>query len=79
MNNIEMEKIFKKKFFWITIILLMIAEPTLNSLLNFWLQKLFDSAYEGGSRILILRLLTIGFIFWIIKRIIIYSSNIIRL
>lgn len=79
MNNIAMEKIFKKKIFWITIILLMIAEPTLNSLLNFWLQKLFDSAYEGGSRILILRLLTIGFIFWMIKRIIIYSSNIIRL
>lgn len=63
MNNIAMEKIFKKKFFWITIILLMIAEPTLNSLLNFWLQKLFDSAYEGGSRILILRLLNNRFYF----------------
>lgn len=68
----------KKMRYFILIVLFMIVEPSINSWLNFWLRKLFDSTSAGVNRIFILRLLSIGFLIWILKRMLIYSSSVIR-
>lgn len=70
--------ILKYKWYLILIIVLMILEPALNAVLNFWLQDLFNSASVGTDKIYILRLLTGGFLLWILKRIITYIMYVIR-
>ena len=65
----------KSKWYIILLLVLMIAEPSLNSYLNFWLQRLFNSAIPGAGRILVMRLLSQGFLIWIVKRIISFSSG----
>ena len=56
----------------------MIIEPTVNSILNFWLQKLFNSATVGANTVSVLRLLTAGFLLWMVKRIAVYGMLILR-
>ena len=70
--------VFKHKWHLAFIVVLMIIEPTINSVLNFWLQKLFNSATVGVDIIYILRLLTTGFLLWMGKRIITHTMLIIR-
>lgn len=70
--------IFKHKWYLIAVIILMILEPSVNSVLNFWLQNLFNSATVGAEKLLILRLLTKGFLLWILKRLVSYSMLVIR-
>ena len=74
-----MIKILMKYKVYIAIIVgLMIIEPAINSALNFWLQSLFNSASYGTDKILILRLLTIGFLLWMLKRLATYIMLIFR-
>ena len=70
--------LFKQKWYLAIIVVLMIIEPTINSVLNFWLQKLFNSATVGTDIVYILRLLTAGFLLWMFKRIITHAMLIIR-
>ena len=63
------------KWFIILLLALMIAEPSLNSFLNFWLQRLFNAAVPGTRRIVMMRLLSQGFLIWIVKRLISFSSG----
>lgn len=74
-----MKKVFfKNKVFLLVILILIIAEPALASVLNFWLQKLFASAQLGADKLLVLRLLTAGFLLWMTKRIISFSSSVFK-
>ena len=68
----------KYKWYVVAIVALIVIEPTINAMLNFWLQGLFNSAVVGANKIAILRLLTGGFLLWMLKRVITYSMLIIR-
>lgn len=70
--------LFGHKYYLCFIIVLMIIEPSINSILNFWLQKLFNSATVGADVVYVLRLLTAGFLLWMFKRIITYVMLIVR-
>lgn len=56
----------------------MIAEPSINAWLNFWQQDLFNSATVGTDKVLILRLLIIGFVVWLSKRFVTYTSGVVK-
>ena len=56
----------------------MIAEPSINAWLNFWQQNLFNSATVGTDKVLILRLLIIGFAAWLSKRYVTYTSSVVK-
>lgn len=68
--------IFKQKYYVITILMIIFLEPTINSVLNFWLQRIFNSATPGANELAVLRLLTIGFLLWMSKRLLSFTSSI---
>lgn len=67
----------KNKLYIVVILILIIAEPVVASVLNFWLQKLFSLAQPGNEMTAILRLLTIGFLLWMGKRLISFTVSVI--
>lgn len=73
-----LKQMFKYKWYLTCILLLIIAEPTLNSALNFLLQRMFNSATSGGSLIALMRLLSAGFLLWMLKRVIIFSNGVLK-
>ena len=70
--------IHNHKLYLCTIVLLMIFEPSINAILNFWLQKLFNSASIGADMVYIFRLLTVGFLLWVLKRVITHVMLLVR-
>lgn len=70
--------LLRQKWYIVLILVLIVADPALNSVANFWLQKLFNAAEPGADKVALLRMLTIGFLLWISKRIIVYSSGILK-
>lgn len=44
-----LKQIIKYKWYLLVVLILMIAEPTLNSIMNFLLQRMFNSATPSGS------------------------------
>lgn len=68
----------KYKWYVVAIIALMIIEPTINAMLNFWLQNIFNSANPDANKIAVLRLLTGGFLLWMLKRVVTHAMLIIR-
>lgn len=70
--------LLKQKWNIALILVLIVAEPSINSVLNFWLQRLFNTAEPGVDKMILLRLLTIGFLLWISKRIIAYVSSLLK-
>ncbi len=71
-----LKSLLKSKWFLMIIFILMLIEPSINAVLNFWLQKLFSSAEIGADKMLVLRLLTCGFLLWMLKRLISFSSDV---
>ena len=57
---------------------MMIAEPAINSYLNFWLRDLFGLAAPETPESLVLRFLIIGFLVWLGKRVVSYLGSIIQ-
>ena len=70
--------LFKYKWYITIIFVLIVIEPSLNSVLNFWLQRMFNSAMPGADMVVLIRLLTTGFLLWMLKRIICYASAILK-
>lgn len=70
--------LLKYKWYIAFIFTLMIIEPTINSVLNFWLQKIFNAATPGADKLVVLRFLTIGFLLWILKRIVLFTSTVLK-
>ena len=60
------------------IILMMIIEPSLNSILNFKLQTLFQLANSHALTITILQYLSIIFLLWLLKRIVSFASSVFK-
>lgn len=73
-----LKQLLKYKWYIAIILVLIIVEPTINSTLNFWLQRLFNSAAPGTDKLLILRLLTTGFLLWMLKRVVCFSTGVIK-
>ncbi len=71
-----LKSLFKSKWFLIIIFLLIAIEPSINAVLNFWLQKIFSTAEVGADKMLVLRLLTGGFLLWMLKRLISFTSDV---
>lgn len=70
--------LLKYKWYIGIIFVLIVLEPSLNSVLNFWLQRMFNSATPGANIVVVIRLLTTGFLLWMLKRIISYASAILK-
>ena len=70
--------LLKQKWYLGLILVLIIAEPSINSVLNFWLQGLFNTAEPGTDKLILLRFLTIGFLLWISKRLITYATGLLK-
>lgn len=70
--------LLRYKWYIAIIFMLIIIEPSVNSILNFWLQRMFNIATPGTDILVIFRLLTIGFLLWILKRVIAYTSAILK-
>lgn len=70
--------LFKYKWYIAIIFALIIIEPSLNSVLNFWLQRMFNAAKPGEDMVVIVRFLTTGFLLWVLKRIIAYASAVLK-
>ena len=62
------KRLLKYRWYLIVLVALMILTPTLNSVLNFWLQKFLNMAEPGADKVLVLRVLTGGFLLWMVKR-----------
>lgn len=73
-----LKQMFKYKWYLLVVLALIIAEPTLNSVMNFLLQRMFNAATPGGNIVELLRLLSAGFLLWMLKRIIIYSNGVLK-
>ena len=67
--------IFKNKWYLLFMLILIIADPTINAILNFWVQRLFNAAAPNGNKVFVMRLLTQGFLLWILKRLVSFSSG----
>lgn len=72
------KSLFNYKWYILAILALIILEPSINSVLNFWLQRIFNSVETGTDKMLLIRLMTVGFLLWILKRVIIYSSGVLK-
>ncbi len=70
--------LLKYKWYIAVILVLLVVEPTLNSVLNFWLQQIYNSAAPNAEKLYILRLLTTGFLLWIAKRVVTFSLSVIQ-
>lgn len=73
-----LKQLLKQKWYIVIIFILILVEPSLNSILNFWLQRLFNSATLGTDKIIVLRLLTTGFLLWILKRAISFTTGVLK-
>ena len=73
-----LKHLLKQKWYIFTIFILIIAEPSINSAMNFWLQGLFNAASPGASKMMLLRLLTLGFLMWISKRLVSFASGVVK-
>lgn len=73
-----LKQMFKYKWYLLVVLALIIAEPTLNSVMNFLLQRMFNTATPGGNVVELLRFLSAGFLLWMLKRVIIYSNGVIK-
>ena len=73
-----LKQIFKYKWYLLVVPALIIAEPTLNSVMNFLLQRMFNATTPGGNIVELLRLLSEGFLLWMIKRAVIHSNGVIK-
>lgn len=78
MVSCMLKQLLKQKWYIAIIFILILIEPSINSILNFWLQNLFNSATPGTDKIIVLRLLTIGFLLWILKRVISFTSGVLK-
>ncbi|MCM1224171.1 MAG: ABC transporter ATP-binding protein/permease [Lachnospiraceae bacterium] len=73
-----LKQLLNQKWYIAFILLLIILDPSLNSILNFWLQSLFNSATVGTDKLVLLRMLTMGFLLWILKRLVSFTSGVLK-
>lgn len=73
-----LKQLLNQKWYIVFILLLIILDPSINSILNFWLQSFFNSATVGADKLMLLRMLTMGFLLWILKRLVSFASGVLK-
>ncbi len=58
--------------------LLLILTPLLSAWLNIYLQEIINMAVQGAYKIVIMRMILIGFIVWMLKRFTEYTTDLVR-
>ena len=71
---------FALKYKWglLAILALIILEPSLSSWLYLWLQRMYTTIGPGTSKIVILRMLAIGIIAWVGKRLLGFTTSVVK-
>lgn len=72
------KRLFNQKFYIITIFVLIIAEPSISSWLYLFLQQIYNSVTVGTPHSEVLRLLFIGILIWIVKRLLLYAIAVVK-
>lgn len=70
--------LLKYKGYIAVIVAVIIVIPILDSLMSFWLQKLFNLVEPGADMMFIYRTLVAGFLVWIFKKILYYVLAVLR-
>lgn len=68
----------KYKWHLLLIGVLIVLEPIINTWTVFWLEKIFNEAVVGAPILLVVRMFLIGFLLWILKRLVIFSTSVIK-
>lgn len=66
------------KWYIIAIVVLIIIEPTITSWLIFWVQNIYNTVSIGTPRIVILRLILIGVLVWLGKRLLLFAISVVK-
>lgn len=69
---------FKYKWGLLFILALIILEPTLSSWLYMWLQRMYTTIGPGTQKVVILRMLAIGIIAWFGKRLLGFTTSVVK-
>lgn len=70
--------LLKHTWYLVFILLLIVVSPMLTSWMNFYLKDIFSAAEDGMEKIALLRMLTIGFLVWMSKRFVEFSSGMLK-
>lgn len=73
-----LKRILGYKWYILVIMALIIVEPTVTSWLVLWLQSIYNKVIVGMSHIEIIRLILIGVLVWMCKRILVFSISVIK-
>lgn len=68
----------KYKWGFLCLLLLIIVEPTLSSWLYHWLQRMYNEVTLGTEKLVILRMLAIGILAWLGKRLLLFTTGVIK-
>ena len=71
-----LKQMLKQKWYIACVVALIFLEPSVNSVLNFWLQRIFNTVKPDIDKLIVFRLITTGFLLWMLKRIITFTSNV---
>ena len=72
------KRLFQYKWYILVILILIIIEPTVTSWTVLWVQRLYNNVTIGTPRIVILKLILIGILVWIGKRLLYYAISVVK-
>lgn len=73
-----LKKMFTYKWYVLVILFLLIIEPTLTAWLILWLQKIYNKVTIGISAIEIIKLILIGVLVWLLRRLMIFLISVLK-
>ena len=71
-------RLLKYKWYILVILVLIIVEPMITSWLILWLQKLYNQVTVGTPRMTVIRLILVGVLIWLGKRLLLYTVSVIK-
>lgn len=72
------KRIFQYKWYILVILTLIIVEPTITSWMALWVQKMYNNVTVGTARLDILKLILIGVLVWIGKRLLLFAISVVK-
>lgn len=72
------KRLFQYKWYILIIFVLIIVEPTVTSWMVLWVQKMYNTVTIGTPRTDILKLILIGILVWIAKRLLFFAISVVK-
>lgn len=72
------KRLFQYKWYILIIFVLIIVEPTVTSWMVLWVQKMYNNVTIGTPRTYILKLILIGILVWIAKRLLFFTISVVK-